>query len=160
MSWPALLQVHKGFLNQHESFTTKPKSGGQQGSEAAAVSGIRGVAGKQLGRCPRLAVGCWDDAQHFIFEACTWSIVPPLASSHNRCADQENITAVLLGLSGGTQPQRIVAAGHSLGAALRCVSLACQGSAARLGPGTSGGCADRCIVQDSAPGYLLVVVHL
>ncbi|KAI7840420.1 hypothetical protein COHA_005851 [Chlorella ohadii] len=52
------VKVHKGFLNQHDSFTTKPKS------------------------------------------------------------DQENITAVLLGLSGGTQPQRIVAAGHSLGAAL------------------------------------------
>ncbi|PRW39229.1 solute carrier family 40 member chloroplastic [Chlorella sorokiniana] len=53
------VKVHKGFLNQFESFTTKPES------------------------------------------------------------DQSNITAVLLGMSAGTPPQRIVAAGHSLGAALR-----------------------------------------
>lgn len=47
---------------------------------------------------------------------------PPHVSP--RCADQDNITAVLLGMSAGQQPQRIMAAGHSLGAALRWAGTA------------------------------------
>lgn len=109
-------QVHKGFLEQFESFTTKPESGGSR---------------SQFDCRP---VRDWPRDLHAAAAAVPSSVQPCRPCTCPAAADESNITSVLLRLSGGRTPEHILVTGHSLGGALRCVLTQAASSAAGRSP--------------------------
>lgn len=139
------VKVHRGFLNQFASLTTSPDSG-QWGDCLVAVSmsvrcccmnltalhvsraGLVSFMQTRLLVCPwvRLHGICPAAAPMKYGTSRTrppCAGVTPTACRHSvfatPLADANNITAVLLRLSGGQPPERLLITGHSLGAALR-----------------------------------------
>jgi hypothetical protein len=94
------VRVHRGFLNQFEALTTKADSGGRR-LHRSSFKGDRCCFSNPT-PCPVPVLA------HYVLSL--WGCLP---------AEANNITAALLKLSGGQAPQRVISAGHSLGAALR-----------------------------------------